>query len=105
MQQRTRALAAATAGYMLDAMDVLLYVFALQTIRAEFGFSNTEAGLISGATLVASAIGGAAAGWLSDRYGRTRILVYTILLYSAASAGTATAGGLATLLFWRALVG
>ena len=40
------------AGYMLDAMDVLLYVFAIQTLKTEFGMSNATAGLASSATLV-----------------------------------------------------
>lgn len=90
---------------MLDAMDVLLYVFALQTLRAEFGWTNAQAGLVSSVTLVASAAGGIAAGWLSDRLGRRLTLIWTILLYSFASAGTAFSQGLGDLLFWRALVG
>ena len=44
-------------------------------------------------------------GWLSDRIGRRRTLIYTILLYSFASAGTALSTGFAGLLFWRALIG
>ncbi|HBY63743.1 MAG TPA: MFS transporter [Solibacterales bacterium] len=92
-------------GFLLDAMDVLLYVFALQTLRAEFGLSNAQAGLVASVTLIASAAGGIVAGWASDRIGRRRTLIYTILAYSLASGGTATAGGLWELVFWRALVG
>ncbi len=86
-------------------MDVLLYVFAIQTLRVEFGLSNAQAGLVSSATLVASAAGGILAGIASDRIGRQRTLIYTILLYSLASGGTALSRGLGDLLFWRALVG
>jgi len=103
--QKWLALAAAQIGYLLDAMDVLFYVFALGAIRAEFHLSNQQAGLVSGLTLVASALGGIAAGALADRWGRRRTLVYTILVYSLASAGAATSSSLAQLLFWRALVG
>ena len=92
-------------GFMLDAMDILLYVFALQSIRAEFGLANAQAGLVSSATLVASAAGGIFAGLLADRVGRRRTLVYTILVYSLASAGAATSRGLADLIFWRGLIG
>jgi MFS family permease len=102
---RWTALIAAMLGYMLDALDVLLYVFAVQTLRAEFHWSNTTAGLVSSATLIASAFGGIVAGILSDRIGRRRTLIYTILTYSIASAGSATSSGLVTLLFWRALIG
>jgi MFS family permease len=99
------ALWAATLGYMLDAMDVLLYVFAIPALRTEFQLSNREAGLVSAGTLIASAAGGLAAGWLADRIGRRRTLIYTILLYSFASAGSATSQSLIQLLFWRSLVG
>lgn len=48
-------------GFMLDAMDVLLYVFAIQTLRPEFSLSNAQAGLVGSITLVTSAAGGIAA--------------------------------------------
>jgi len=104
-EQRWLALWAAMFGYMLDALDVLLYVFAVQTLREQFHWSAATAGLVSSATLVFSSGGGIVAGVLSDRIGRTRTLIYTILIYSFASAGSATSLGLASLLFWRAIVG
>ncbi len=92
-------------GYMLDAMDVLLYVFAVQTLRAEFHWSAAVAGLVSSATLLMSSVGGIVAGILADRIGRCRTLIYTILLYSFGSAGSATATGIVSLFLWRAVVG
>jgi MFS family permease len=56
-------------------------------------------------TMLASAIGGVGAGILADRYGRRPILILTILTYCLASAGSATSGGLMSLLFWRFLIG
>lgn len=103
--QKWLALGAAQLGYLLDAMDVLFYVFALSAIRTEFGLTNQQAGLVSALTLVTSAVGGVAAGALADRWGRRRTLIYTILVYSLASGGAATSGSLAELLFWRALIG
>src|SRR5439155_1977940 len=100
-----KALLAAQSGYLLDAFDVLLYVFAINVLKQEFGLTNRMAGLVGSATLIASAAGGILFGMLADRLGRTRTLVYTILLYSFASAGTATAHSFAELIFWRALVG
>src|SRR5271165_7602481 len=104
-RQKWLALWAAMLGYMLDALDVLLYVFAVQTLRAEFHWPAATAGLVSSATLIASAVGGIGAGILADRIGRTRTLVYTILLYSLGSAGSATSAGLWSLLAWRGVVG
>jgi MFS family permease len=93
------------AGFLLDAMDVLLYVFAIGSIRSEFHLSNAQAGLVASVTLITSAGGGIVCGLLSDRIGRKRMLIYTILTYSCASAGTATSQTLWQLVFWRALVG
>jgi len=104
-EQRWLALWAAMLGYMLDALDVLLYVFAVQTLREQFHWNAATAGLVSSATLVLSSVGGVVAGILADRIGRTRTLIYTILLYSLGSGGSATATGLASLLAWRAVVG
>lgn len=100
-----RALLAAGAGWMLDAMDVSLYAFALTAIRAEFGLDGARAGLLASVTLVASALGGIAAGFLSDRVGRARVLVLAILAYALFTGATATARSVAELAFWRALVG
>ncbi len=104
-EQRWLALWAAMFGYMLDALDVLLYVFAVQTLRDQFHWTASTAGLVSSATLITSAAGGILAGFLADRFGRARTLIYTILLYSIGSGGSATSVGLKSLLAWRAVVG
>jgi MFS family permease len=100
-----RALVAAFLGWMLDGMDIMLYALALQPIAKEFGLSSSAAGALASATLITSAIGGVLAGWLADRFGRARVLVWSILVYSLATGGTATAHGLLALALWRALVG
>lgn len=104
-EPRGLALWAAMAGFILDSYDVLLYVFVVQTLRAEFHWSAATAGLVSSATLITSALGGIGAGFLSDRIGRRRTLVLTILIYSIGSGGSALATGLTTLIFWRSIVG
>jgi MFS family permease len=103
--QQWLALFAAQAGYMLDAMDVLLFVFAVNVLRNEFHLSAQQAGLVSSSTLAFSAIGGIGFGILSDRIGRAKCLLWSILIYSLASAGTALSWNLASLIFWRAMIG
>ncbi|HUD71627.1 MAG TPA: MFS transporter [Dongiaceae bacterium] len=100
-----RALFAAFLGWMLDGMDIMLFAFALQAIRAEFGLSGGAAGALASLTLVTSAAGGAFAGWLADRFGRKRVLIGSILVYSLFTAATATAHSVMALAFWRSLVG
>jgi MFS family permease len=100
-----RTLFAAQAGWMLDAMDVLLYTFALTTIQKEFQFDSATAGALASVTLLASAIGGILFGVIADYIGRTKALIATILIYSFCSAGTATAQSLLQLVLWRSLLG
>src|SRR5580704_17866031 len=100
-RQQWISLFAAQAGYMLDAMDVLLFVFAVNAIRDQFGFSAAQAGIVSSLTLAFSAVGGIGFGSLSDRIGRVRALFWSVIIYSICSAGTAMSWNLASLLFWR----
>lgn len=100
-----RTLVGATAGWTLDAMDVMLYAFALGAIRAEFDLTAAQAGALASVTLLSSAFGGIGFGILADRYGRARMLQVAILTYSIFTALTATAGSVAMLALWRTLVG
>ncbi len=83
--QARRALLAAAAGWMLDAMDVLLYAFVLDHVRAEFALDDRASGLLLAMPLAASAVGGVLFGWIADRIGRTRALMASIVVYSIAT--------------------
>jgi len=100
-----RALFAAQAGWMLDAMDFLLFSFAVIPIREEFGLSNGTMGALTSVALIAGGAGGMVFGRLADRLGRVRALTFSILLYSAATAGLATSTALWQLVAWRIAVG
>src|SRR5260221_4548972 len=100
-----RALCAAQLGWMLDAMDFLLFTYALRPIQKEFALSDATIGLVATSALVASGLGGILFGRLADRIGRVRAMTFSILLYSGATAGLATSGALWQLVMWRVLVG
>ena len=99
------ALFAAQLGWMLDAMDFLMFTFAVIPIAKEFGLSKPTMGALTSVALIASAIGGIAFGRIADRIGRVRALSFSILLYSAATAGMATSHALWQLIAWRVAVG
>ena len=52
-----KSLVAGGLGWMLDAMDVMLYSLVLAYLIHEFGMSTRTAGLLNSLTLAASAIG------------------------------------------------
>lgn len=104
-RRQWKALLAAQLGWAFDAMDVMLYAFALTAIRNEFELSSAAAGAVASATLIASAFGGVLFGVLADRIGRARALMYAILTYSIFTALTAVSASVTDLLLWRTLVG
>ena len=104
-REQWRVLAAAKFGWMLDAMDFMLYAMALNQLRSYFGFNDATAGLLGTVTLVMSGVGGLIFGYVADRFGRTRALMGTIAIFSLASLGAATSQSVMQLLFWRALLG
>ena len=90
---------------MLDAMDFLLFTFAVVAIQKEFGLSTATMGGLTTVALIAAAAGGIAFGRIADAIGRVRALTLSILVYSFATAGLATATALWQLVAWRMLVG
>lgn len=98
-------LIAAKCGWMLDALDFMLYAMALGQLRAHFQFGDDTAGLLGTITLIMSGVGGLVFGYVADRFGRARALMGTILIFSFASLGAATSQSVLQLLFWRAVLG
>jgi MFS family permease len=96
-----RALAAASLGWMLDSFDVMLYALVLATLIRELGMTTTTAGLLGSVTLVASAAGGIIFGVVADRYGRTRALIWSVLIYSVFTALCGFAQSAAQLAVFR----
>jgi MFS family permease len=104
-REQWRVLLAAKFGWMLDAMDFMLYAMALGQIRVYFGFDDSTAGMLGTVTLVMSGIGGLTFGYVADRFGRTRALMATIAIFSLASLGAASSQTAVQLLVWRAILG
>jgi MFS family permease len=76
-----RVLLAASLGWMLDSMDVMLYALVVPSVRLDLHLTSAGAGLIMSATLICAAIGGILFGVFADRFGRTRALIGSILVY------------------------
>ena len=106
MQPRERnTFWACTGGWVLDAMDVQIFSFAIPAIIAAFAITNAEAGLIGTATLLTSAFGGWFAGALSDRFGRVRTLQITIAWFAIFTFLCGFAQSYTQLFLFRALMG
>jgi MFS family permease len=100
-----RAFWASTGGWILDAMDVQIYSFAIPAIIAAFALTNADAGLIGTVTLLSSAFGGWFAGALSDRFGRVRTLQITVAWFAIFTFLTGFAQTYTQLIVCRTLMG
>jgi MFS family permease len=92
-------------GWSLDALEVQMFGLAIPALIAAFALTKGDAGLISGVTLVTSALGGWVGGTLSDRYGRVRTLQWMILWFSFFTFLSAFVTGFNQLLIVKALQG
>jgi MFS family permease len=99
------SLLAGGLGWMLDAMDVMLYSLVLAYLIRAFSMDTRTAGFLNSLTLVASAIGGFGFGFVADRVGRTRALMTSILTYSLASAACGLSHSVPQLAVFRFLLG
>lgn len=103
--QARKALVAAGLGWMLDAFDVMLYALVLADIIRDLSMSNESAGALGSLTLLASAAGGILFGIVADRYGRTRALIASVLIYSIFTAACGLAQTVAQLAVFRIFLG
>jgi MFS family permease len=100
-----RSLLAASLGWMLDSFDVMLYALLVATLIREIGMTPGTAGLLASLTLVASAAGGILFGIVADRYGRTRALIWSVLIYSVFTAACGFAQSVLQLAVFRLFLG
>lgn len=104
-EQQWKAFIAAFLGWTLDAMDLLLFTFAVTSIATVFNLTPVQVSFLFSATLLSSAFGGALFGIVSDYVGRVRALTYTILIYSLFSGISAFSPNVAFLLVCRIILG
>src|SRR5580704_6279454 len=92
-------------GWALDALDVQMFSLVIPAIIAEWGISKTQAGLVSGVTLIASALGGWICGAAADRFGRVRTLQITVAWFSVFTLLSAFAQNFPEFIVLKALQG
>jgi MFS family permease len=95
----------AFAGWTFDFYDLVLFSFLLLPLSNELHLSVSEQAWLLGVALGGSGVGGILFGYLSDVYGRRRVMMWTICLYSLGTALSAAATGPWTLLAFRLLTG
>jgi len=96
---------ASVTGYAMDGFDLLILGFMLPAISSEFGLTASQSGSLVTWTLIGAVLGGVIFGPISDRFGRIRVLTFTILMFSVFTGLCAFAQGYWDLLIYRTLAG
>ena len=100
-----RAFLAAALGWLLDSFDVMLYALVLPSLMKSLGLASAVGGRLQSVTLIAAAVGGIGFGVLADRWGRTRALMLSVLLYSIFTAACGFAASAVQLGVFRVCLG
>lgn len=77
-----KALLGSAVGYAMDGFDLLILGFMLTAISSDLLLTPAQAGSLVTWTLIGAVAGGIIFGALSDRYGRIRVLTWTIVLFA-----------------------
>ena len=100
-----KALVGSAVGYAMDGFDLLILGFMLSAISADLNLTPAQSGSLVTWTLVGAVVGGIVFGALSDRYGRVRVLTWTIVLFAVFTGLCAIAQGYWDLLIYRTIAG
>src|SRR6201996_5992333 len=101
-------------GWMLDGFDSSMYAYVLVAALSELlpasgiGASRANIGLYGGILFSIFMLGWACSmfwGWAADRYGRVRMMCWTVLVYSLFTALCGLSTGIVTFAIFRFIAG
>ncbi|MBB6377174.1 EmrB/QacA subfamily drug resistance transporter [Pseudonocardia eucalypti] len=96
-------LAVLIAGMFMSILDTSIVNVAMTSIRKDFGASTESVQWISTAYSLTEGVVVPASAWLGARFGLKRVYIWSLVLFTVASALCALAGGLGSLIFFRIL--
>lgn len=78
-----------SACYFFDMMDMNMFGSIAASVQATFQLTNEHISQLSSLSFYGMFFGGLLGGWLADRIGRKKALLYNVLIFSLASLGNA----------------
>lgn len=92
---------ASALGGLLWGFDAIVISGTINPVKEQFALSPGLEGFFVSSGLLGAVIGSGLAGWLSDRFGRSRNLVLAAILLWLSAWGSAYAGNIGVLVFAR----
>lgn len=93
------------AGWVFDFYDLMLFTFLVSYLQADLHFSAEMLSLCLGISLFATGFGGIVFGALGDKYGRKKVLQWTIVIYSIGTMLSAFSWSFYSLIIFRFITG
>jgi putative MFS transporter len=100
-----RLVVIAGAGWAMDAMDVGLISFVMASLAVQWSLDGGTLSLIGSVGFVGMALGASLGGSVADRVGRRFVFAATLLIYGVATGAAALSWSVASLLFFRFVIG
>jgi putative MFS transporter len=92
-------------GYSFDGMDGAVVAFLLPRIQELWGLSNASLGLVGSAAPLGFFFGAILSGWLGDRFGRKKVMLWALAFYCLMSVVAAMAPNFEVFLIARIFAG
>ncbi|CAN5541794.1 MFS transporter [soil metagenome] len=92
-------------AWFFDCVDCAMLTFLLSPIKTEFGLDSAQAGSLASMSFIGMFIGAAASGVLADKFGRSVVLRWSILIWGVASLLCAFSPNLECLMLFRIILG
>ena len=101
----TRFLVALGITWVLDAFEVVIVSAVLKPMIKQLNMSSSKGSLMVSGFLLGAIIGSLVFGYLADKYGRKKLFLITLFLYSGGTFLTGFANSFEFALFCRILAG
>ena len=105
MDKSKRLLLIVGTAWMFDALDVALLSFMMPLLKNQWTLTETQLGLTGAMTSVGMMIGALLCGKLSDHFGRKRVLMWTLVLFSISNLALAFAPNITWFMVIRFVTG
>lgn len=92
-------------AWFFDCIDAAMLTFVLSSIKNEFHLDAATAGTVASMSFLGMFIGAGVSGLLADRFGRSVVFRWSIIIWGVASVLCAIAPNVESLMFFRVLLG
>ena len=105
MDKSKRLLLIVGTAWMIDALDVALLSFMMPLLKTQWSLNETQLGFVGAVTSIGMMIGALLCGKFSDRFGRKRVLTWTLVLFSLSNFALAFAPNITWFMLIRFITG